>query len=132
MDASHEGMLHGGLSSGGSRMLSHLDDVGADVRLRARFADLANEIVYSAKGDPVPVLDRAGLEAPACIVDVELAAMTLGHLAHSVSLDPFEAALQELKTTVRRPHGGANYHGIVTADVLAKGLSCGTMAMRLA
>ena len=32
MDASHEGTLHDGLSSGGSRTLSHLDDVGADVR----------------------------------------------------------------------------------------------------
>ena len=36
---------------------------------------------------------RAGLRAPACIVDVELAAANLGHPAYSVSLDPFEAAL---------------------------------------
>ena len=34
------------------------------------------------------------------IVDVELAATTLGHPAQSVSLEPFEAALQELKSTV--------------------------------
>ena len=75
-------------------MLSRLDDVGAGVRLRARFADLADEDVNSAEGDPVPVLDRASLGAPACIVDVELAATTLGHPAHSVSLDPFEVSLQ--------------------------------------
>ena len=47
----------------------------------------------SAEGDPVPVLDCADLGALACIIDVELAAMTLGHPAHSISLDPFEAAL---------------------------------------
>ena len=57
MDESHEGMFHGGLNSGGSRTLSRLDDVGADVRLRARFADLADEDVNSAEGDPVPVLN---------------------------------------------------------------------------
>ena len=57
MDASHEGMLHGGLSSGRSRVLSHLDDVGADVRLRARLANPADEDVDSAKGDPVPILN---------------------------------------------------------------------------
>ena len=44
-----------------SRTLSRLDDVGADVRLRARFADLADEDVDSAEGDPVPVLNVAGL-----------------------------------------------------------------------
>ena len=81
-------------------MLSRLDDVGADFRLRAWFADLANEDVYSAKGDSVPILDRAGLGAPACVVDVELDATTLGHPAHSVSLESFEAALQELETIV--------------------------------
>ena len=57
MDTSHEGKFHGGLNSGGSRTLSHLDDVGADVRLRAWFADLADEDVDSAEGDPVTVLD---------------------------------------------------------------------------
>ena len=45
MDATHEGTLHGGMSPGGSRTLSRLDDVGADVRLRARLADLADEDV---------------------------------------------------------------------------------------
>ena len=57
MDASHENTLQGGQSPGGSRTLSRLDEVGADVRLRARLADLANENVDSAKGDPVPVLN---------------------------------------------------------------------------
>ena len=57
MDKSHEGMIHGGPNPGRSRTLSCLDDVGADVRLRARFADLADEDVNSAKGDPVPVLN---------------------------------------------------------------------------
>ena len=57
MDDSHEGTLHGRLNPGRSRTLSRLDDVGADVRLRARFADLANENVDAAEGDPVPVLD---------------------------------------------------------------------------
>ena len=38
--------------------------------------------------------------------DVSLIVMTLGHPAHGVSLDPFEAALQELETTVRWPDGG--------------------------
>ena len=41
--------------------------------------------------------------------------MILGHPSHSVSLEPFEAALQELKSTVRSPHGGSqlswNCHG---------------------
>ena len=74
-------------------MLSRLDDIGADVRLRARFADLADEGVYSAKGGPIPILNRAGLMAPSRVVDLELAATTLGHPAHSVSFEPFEAAL---------------------------------------
>ena len=57
-------------------MLSRLDEVGADVRPRARFADLADEVINPTKGDPVPVLNGAGLGAPACVVDVELAAAT--------------------------------------------------------
>ena len=57
VDATYEGMPDGRLSPGGSRMLSHSDEVGADVRLRARLADLANENVDSTEGDPVPVLD---------------------------------------------------------------------------
>ena len=57
MDDSHEGTLHDRLDPGRSRTLSCFDEVGADVRLGARFADLANENVYAAKGDPVPVLD---------------------------------------------------------------------------
>ena len=56
MDKSHEGTIHGGPNPGESRTLSRLDDVSADVRLRARFADLADEDVDSAEGDPVPVL----------------------------------------------------------------------------
>ena len=57
MDESHEGTFHGELNSGGSRTLSHLDDIGADVRLRARLANLADEDVDSAEGDPVPILN---------------------------------------------------------------------------
>ena len=57
MDKSNEGALHDGLNPGGLCTLSRLDDVGADVRLRSRFADLADEDVDSANGDPVPVLD---------------------------------------------------------------------------
>ena len=93
MDETNKGTLHSGLNPGGLCTLSRLDDVGADVRLRARFADLANEDMDSTEGDPVPVLDSAGLGARACIIDVELVATTLGHPAHSVSLDPFKTAL---------------------------------------
>ena len=82
-------------------MLSRLDDVGADVRLRARFADLADEDTDSTKGDPVPILYSAGLWAPACIVDVELAAATLGHAAHSIAFVSFVLALQGHQTLVR-------------------------------
>ena len=57
MDASHEGTLHGGLSSGGSCTLSRLDDVGADVRLRTQLAIPADEDVDPAEGDPVPVVN---------------------------------------------------------------------------
>ena len=57
MDASNKGTLHGGLNPDGSRMLSHLDDFSADVRLSARFADLADEDMDSTEGDPVPVLN---------------------------------------------------------------------------
>src|SRR3954470_22580122 len=101
MDDSHEGTFHGWLNPGRSRTLSCLDEVGAGVQLRARFTDLADENVYATKGDPVPVLNRAVLGALSCIVNVDLAATTLGHPAHSVSLKSFEAALQELETIVR-------------------------------
>ena len=57
MDDSHKGTLHGRFNLGGSCTLSRFDEVGADVRLRTRFTDLANENVYATKGDPVPVLD---------------------------------------------------------------------------
>ena len=57
MNASHEGMLHSRRSPGRSRTLSHLDNVGADVRLWARLAELADEDVDSAEGEPVPVLN---------------------------------------------------------------------------
>ena len=55
----------------------------------------------SSKGNLVPVLVRAGVGALACVVDVELTAMTLGHPAHGVSLEPFKVALQELETIMR-------------------------------
>ena len=57
MDETNKGMRHGELNQGGSCTLSRLDDVGAGVRLRARFADLPDEDVDSAEGDPVPILD---------------------------------------------------------------------------
>ena len=57
MDAFDEGTLHSRQSPGGSRTLSRLDEVGADVRLRARLANPADEDVDSAEGDPVPVLN---------------------------------------------------------------------------
>ena len=57
MDESYERTLHGRLNPGRTRTLSRLDVVGGDVRLRARFADLADENVNFAKGDPIPVLD---------------------------------------------------------------------------
>ena len=64
MDTSYERMLHGGLNPVWTRTLSRLDKVGADVRLRAQFTDLADEDMNSTEGNPVPVLDRAGLGAP--------------------------------------------------------------------
>ena len=57
MDESYERTLHGRLNPGWTHTLSHLDKVGGDVWLRARFADLADEDVNSSKGDPVPVLN---------------------------------------------------------------------------
>ena len=57
MDETNKGVLHGGLNLGGSCTLSRLDDVGAGVWLRARLADLADEDVDSAEGDPIPVLN---------------------------------------------------------------------------
>ena len=93
MGKPNEDMPYGRLSPGGSCTLSRLDDVGADVWLRAWLVDLADEDVDSVEGDLVPVLNSAGLGDPACIVDVELATTNLGHPAHSVSLKPFEAAL---------------------------------------
>ena len=57
MDKSNEGALHGGLNPGGLCTLSRFDEVGAGVRLRAWFADLADEDVNSAEGDPVPILN---------------------------------------------------------------------------
>ena len=57
MDATHKGTLYGGPGPGGSRTLSRLNEVGADVRLRARLANPADEDVDSTEGDPVPVLD---------------------------------------------------------------------------
>ena len=57
MDATHKGTLYGGSGPGGSRALSHLDEVGADVWLRARLADPADEDMDSAKAGPVPILN---------------------------------------------------------------------------
>ena len=57
MDESYERTLHGRLNPGRTRTLSRFDEVGGDVRLRARFANLADENMDSAEGDPVPVLN---------------------------------------------------------------------------
>ena len=57
MGEPNEDIPYGGLSLGGSCTLSRLDDVGEDVRLRARLTNLANEDMNSAEGDPVPVLN---------------------------------------------------------------------------
>ena len=57
MDASHESMLQDRQSPGGSCTLSRLDEIGAEIRLRARLTNLANEDMNSAEGDPVPVLN---------------------------------------------------------------------------
>ena len=106
MDDTYENMLCHGLNRRRTCTPSHFDDVGADVRRSGQFTDLADEDVNPTEGDPVPVLDSIGVGIPSCIVDVELAATTLRHPAHSVSLKSIEAALQELKTIVRWPHGG--------------------------
>ena len=52
VDDSHEGTLHGRFNPGGLRTLSRLDEIGADVRLTARFSDLANENVNATKRGP--------------------------------------------------------------------------------
>ena len=57
MDASHESTLQGRQSPGRSSTLSRLDEIGAEIRLRARLTNLANENMNSAEGDPVPVLN---------------------------------------------------------------------------
>ena len=54
MDASHESTLQGRQSPGGSRTLSRLDEVGAEVLLKAQLANLANENVDSAEGTRYP------------------------------------------------------------------------------
>ena len=101
VDDSNEDTLHGRFSLGRSRTLSRLDKVGVDVRLRPRLTNLADKNVYATKGDPVPVLDRAGFGTLSCIVDVELAATTFGHPAHSIAFESFELALQDHQTIVR-------------------------------
>ena len=101
MDDTYENMPRCGLNRGRVCTLNRLDGVGAGVRLRARFADLADEDVNAAKGDPVPIFNWTGLGTPSCVVDVELAVMTFSHSTHSVSHEPFEASLQELETIMR-------------------------------
>ena len=48
MDAAYEGMLHDRLNTGEPGALSHFDEVGVDIRLRAQLADPADEDVSSA------------------------------------------------------------------------------------
>ena len=57
VDDTYENMLGQGLNRGRACTLSRLDDVGVGLRLRARFANLADEDVNPTKGDPVPVFD---------------------------------------------------------------------------
>ena len=57
MDGTYEDMPCCGLNQGRACTLSRLDDVGAGVRLRTRFANFSDEDVDPTKGDPVPVLD---------------------------------------------------------------------------
>ena len=57
MDELNEDVLHHGLNPGGSCMRSRLDDVGADVQLRAWFADLADENMNSTEGDLIPIIN---------------------------------------------------------------------------
>ena len=57
MDDTYENMPCCGLNLGRACTLSRLDDVGAGVRLRALFADLADEDVNPAKGEPVSVFN---------------------------------------------------------------------------
>ena len=57
MNKTNKGGLPGGLDLGGSCALSRLDLVGADVWLRLRLSNLADEDRNLAKGDPLPVLD---------------------------------------------------------------------------
>ena len=101
VDDSNEGTLHGRFSLGRSRTLSRFDEVGADVRLRPRLTDLADENVYATKGDPVPKLNRIGLGTPSRVVDVDPATTTLGHPAHNIAFESLELALQDRQTIVR-------------------------------
>ena len=57
MDTAYEGMLHDRLNTGGPGVLSCFDEVGVDVRLRARLTNLADEDMNSAEGDLVPILN---------------------------------------------------------------------------
>ena len=57
MDDTYENMPCLGLNRRRTCTPSRFDDVGADVRLGGRFADIADEDVNPTKGDPVPVFD---------------------------------------------------------------------------
>ena len=57
MREADENVLSAGLNPGGLRAPGHLNEVDAGVRLRLLFADLADEDVDSAKGDPEPILN---------------------------------------------------------------------------
>ena len=57
MDDTHENMPCLGLNQRRTYTMSRFDDVGADVRLRGRFADLADEDMNPTEGDLVSVLD---------------------------------------------------------------------------
>ena len=57
MDDTYENMPCLGLNRRRTYTPSRFDDVGADVRLGGRFADLADEDVNPTKGDPVPVFN---------------------------------------------------------------------------
>ena len=57
IDESYERTLHGRLNPCRACTLCSLDEVGANVWLRDRLTDFADEDMNSSEGDPVFVLD---------------------------------------------------------------------------
>ena len=119
MDDTYENMPCCGLNRGRACLLSRLDDVGGGVRLRARFANLADEDVNSTEGDPVHILNGAGLGALSRVIDVELAAAILVIRPMAYPLSPSKLPFKNSKPSCDSPTVGANYRGNVLVDVVA-------------